>query len=322
MTQIMGNLLSARVRPSAVFDHVGIDYAGPIRLRASAGRGHTSFKGYISVFVCLVTKAVHLEVVSGLDTRSFLHAFKRFISRRGLCSHVYSDCGKNFVGADAELRELFNKNSVKSRAIVDDLSTQGVQWHFNPPAAPHFGGLWEAAVKSFKFHMKRVIGEQTLTFEEMSTLMSSVEACMNSRPLVPLSDDHNDLSALTPAHFLIGRTLLSLPESGHQDENPGLLKRWQLINQMKESMWVRWKRDYLQSLQPRGKWVKEKQNLQVGDLVIISSEQTAPSQWPLGRVLQTFPGSDNLVRAAQVRTYEGSFRRPIQKLILLPRESN
>ena len=69
----------------------------------------------------MVTKAVHLEVVSGLDTRSFLHAFKRFISRRGLCSHVYSDCGKNFVGADAEIRELFNKNSVKSRAIVNNL---------------------------------------------------------------------------------------------------------------------------------------------------------------------------------------------------------
>ena len=85
---------------------------------------------------------------------------------------------------------------------------------------------------------------------------------------------------------------------------------------------MRWKRDYLQSLQPRGKWVKEKQNLQIGDLVIISSEQTAPSQWPLGRILRTFPGSDGLVRAAQVQTCEGSFRRPVQKLILLPQDSD
>ena len=244
MSQLMGNLPLVRVQAADVFSHVGVDFADPIRLKASSGRGRTSFEGYISVFVCLSTKAVHLEVVSGLDTRNFLHAFKRFVSRRGLCSHVYSDCGKNFVGADAELRELFNRNSVKSRTIIDSLSSQGVVWHFNPPAAPHFGGLWEATVKSFKFHMKRVIGDQILTYEEMSTLMSCVEACLNSRPLVPISDDPSDFSALTPAHFLIGRPILSLPEAGHLQENPGSLKRWQLLNQMKESFWIRWSRDY------------------------------------------------------------------------------
>ena len=300
---------------------VRIDFAGPFHLRASSGRGRAHFKGYISVFVCLSTKAVHLEVVSGLDTRSFLNAFKRFISRRGMCSHIYSDCGKNFIGADSEIRELFNRNSAKSRTIVDDVSSQGIEWHFNPPAAPHFGGLWEAAVKSFKFHTKRVIGDQTLTFEEMSTLMSCIEACLNSRPLIPMSDDSEDLSVLTPAHFLIGRPLLSLPEQGHQYENPGTLQRWQLLNQLRESFWLRWRRDYLQSLQTRGKWNKEKANLVVGDLVLISSEQTAPTHWPLGRVTQTFPGSDNLVRTVQVRTSDSSFRRPIHKLILLPGES-
>ena len=115
---------------------------------------------------------------------------------------------------------------------------------------------------------------------------------------------------------------MSLPESGHHGENPGLLKRWQLLNQLKESLWIRWKREYLQSLQPRGKWTKKRQNLMVGDLVIIASEQTAPSEWPLGRIIQTFPGSDGLVRAVQVRTSEGSFRRPIHKLVFLPTMSD
>lgn len=168
--------------------------------------------------------------------------------------------------------------------------------------------------------MKRVIGDQILTYEEMSTLMSCVEACLNSRPLVPISDDPSDLSALTPAHFLIGRPILSLPEAGHLQENPGSLKRWQLLNQMKESFWIRWSRDYLQSLQSRGKWTKEKANVSVGDLVLITSKKTVPTQWPLGRILQTFPGADGLVRVVQVRTSEGSFRRPVHKLILLPKE--
>ena len=129
----MGNLSSARVNVSDIFSHVGIDFAGPIRVRTSPGRGHKSVKGYVCVFVCLSTKAIHLEVVLGLDTRSFLHAFKRFISRRGMCSHIYSDCGTNFIGADAEIKEIFSQHSSKNRVILDDLSSQGIEWHFNPP---------------------------------------------------------------------------------------------------------------------------------------------------------------------------------------------
>ena len=76
-----------------------------------------------------------------------------------LQSCLYSDCGKNFIGADAEIRKLFNKTLKDGREIVDNLSSQGVKWHFNPPPAPHFGGLWEATVKSFKFHMKQLLGD-------------------------------------------------------------------------------------------------------------------------------------------------------------------
>ena len=224
MNQLMGNLPSPRINSSEVFLHVGVDYAGPIQIRSTPGRGFKSTKGYIAVFVCMCTKAVHLEVVSGLDTRSFINAFIRFTSRRGNCAHVYSDCGTNFQGADVEIRRMFQKFSSENKTIVDNLHSRGIQWHFNPPAAPHFGGLWEAAVKSMKHHLRRVIGDHTLTFEELSTLVSGVEACLNSRPLVPLSDDPTDLNSLTPAHFLIGRPILSLPEETSLRRNPSLLK--------------------------------------------------------------------------------------------------
>ena len=135
------------------------------------------------------------------------------------------------------------------------------------------------------------MGEHTLTFEELSTLMTSAEACLNSRPLVALSHDPSDLEALTPAHFLIGRSLMSLPESGHPGVNPALLKRWELINQMRDSLWVRWRREYLQSLQVRGKWNKEQRSFQVGGLVLLTSEQTLPSHWSLARVTRTLPGT-------------------------------
>ncbi|GBM35128.1 hypothetical protein AVEN_40350-1 [Araneus ventricosus] len=136
-------------------------------------------------------------------------ALKRFIARRGKSSDICSDNGTNFVGANNKLRkilkDLFNKESAGK--IEDFIASEGIVWHFNPPATPHFGGLWEAGVKSLNSHLKRVVGNTVLTHEEFSTLVTQVEAVLNSRPLCNLSSDPNDDFVLTPAHFLVGSSL-------------------------------------------------------------------------------------------------------------------
>ncbi|XP_029176117.1 uncharacterized protein LOC114944399 [Nylanderia fulva] len=132
---------------------------------------------------------------------------------------------------------------------------------FNPPSAPHFGGLWEAAVKAVKHHLRRTIGEAKLTFEELSTLLVEVEACLNSRPLGALSDDPDDLDALTPEHFLVGGPLLSIPEPSLLDAQTSRLSRWRLLQQMRDHLWQRWTREYLQGLTPRSKWWTSQGNL-------------------------------------------------------------
>lgn len=209
--QLMGSLPSARVRRCVrPFLHTGVDYCGPFELRASKGRGIKAYKGYIAVFVCLTVKAIHVECVDGLTTDAFLAAFRRFVSRRGLPTDVYSDNGTNFVGAANELNRQFALSSREiENSIADKFVEEGIRWHFIPPASPHFGGLWEAGVKSVKFHLRRIIGESKLTFEEMNTLICQIESCLNSRPLCANSCDPNDLSALTPGHFLIGTDYLS-----------------------------------------------------------------------------------------------------------------
>ena len=210
-----------------------------------------AFKGYIAVFVCLFTRAVHLEVASGYSTEDFLNAYRRFVSRRGICATIASDCGTNFVGANRELRDLFEHAQAQSFEIAHLLANDGTQWLFNPPSAPHFGGLWEAAVKSIKFHLKRVIGDTLLTFEEMTTVLAQIEATLNSRPLQPLRDDPTDSEALTPAHFLIGAPLNSISEPYTLDI--ALPSRWQLLRQMCEHFWSRWSAEYLHELQQRPK---------------------------------------------------------------------
>jgi hypothetical protein len=319
-TQIMGDLPTARVNPARAFVKCGVDYAGPFTLRAIPGRSKVTFKGYLALFVCLTTRAVHLEIVSSLSTDAFLAALKRFTARRGKSSDIYSDCGTNFVGASKELKELLalvNSNPHQQR-VSSHLANEGIRFHFNPPSAPHFGGLWEAGVKSVKHHLHRVVGNTRLTFEEMTTLMAQIEACLNSRPLTPISTDPNDLCALTPGHFLIGESLTAIPEPDITELKANRLSRWQLVQQLYQHFWRRWSGEYLSRLQQRPKWLRHRADIRVNDMVIIKDERFPPLKWKLGRVMEIQPGDDGHTRAVTVRTSEGEFQRPIAKLCLLP----
>jgi hypothetical protein len=193
-----------------------------------------------------------LESVEDYTITGFLAAFRRFVSRRDLPAHMYSDNSTNFHGTDRELQTSFRAMS-SNLTLQVTLANDSVQWHFIPPAAPHFGGLWEAGVKSFKFHLRRVIGSRTLSKADFATLLCQIEACLNSRPIATLSDDPSDLFALTPGHFLIGRPLISIPEESVLKINANRLSRWQLVQAMQEQIWRSWSKDYLHSLQVRNK---------------------------------------------------------------------
>ncbi|XP_014361661.2 uncharacterized protein LOC106713372 [Papilio machaon] len=189
----MGKLPEARLKPTRPFKIAGVDFTGFINIRFSPGRGAKCYKGYICLFVCFVTKAIHLEAVSDLTSSGFIAAFQRFVSRRGYCETLYSDNGTNFIGADRELGEMFDRAKSKLPDELQHLlANEGTAWKYSPPHGPNFGGLWEAGVRSTKMHLKRIIGDSTLTFEELTTVLTQIEACLNSRPLSYLSDNPND----------------------------------------------------------------------------------------------------------------------------------
>jgi hypothetical protein len=311
--QLMVSLPSARVNPGRPFLHSGVDYAGPFLTRVMTVRNTTTLKSYLCIFVCLATKAVHLEAVSDMTTDGFLAAFKRFTARRGASSHLYSDCGTNFGGADNELKEML-LGSQHNEALGHFLLEKGTTWSFNPPSAPHQGGLWEAGVKSVKFHLKRVIGNTVLSFEEFSTVLCRIEACLNSRPLCAMSSDPADFDVLTPGHFLIGEPLNAIPEGDLTDLRQNRLSRWQLTQQMVQHFWRRWSAEYLSTLQQRFKWTSRRADLMVGDLVIIKDDDLPPNKWNRGRITETHPGKDSCVRVVTVNTMTGELKRPIVKL--------
>lgn len=321
-TQLMGNLPPARVTVSKPFSSSGVDFAGPCYLKSSKLRNATLVKAYIAIFVCTVTKAIHIELVSELSTNAFMAAFKRFTSRRGHCGHLYSDCGTNFIGANHELKRMLNraKSSLPSD-LCELLASDGTEWHFIPPGSPHFGGLWEAGVRSTKHHINRVLGDTKLTFEEFSTLLTQIECCLNSRPLSAMSDSVDDFAALTPGHFLVFGPPTIVPHESVVDVPINRLNRWQHIEYMLQSFWKRWTQEYLVTLQNRYKWSSPENSLKINDLVIVKNECLPPSKWLLGRIIDTHPGNDGLVRVVSVKCGNSVFKRPITKLCILPTET-
>ncbi|XP_048000251.1 uncharacterized protein LOC125237304 [Leguminivora glycinivorella] len=205
---LMGNLPTFRVSQIKPFSSVAIDYGGPFDIAFGRGRGAKTYKGYICVFVCTSTKAIHIELASELSTEAFLCVLKRFVARRGRCSNIVSDQGRNFVGASNYLGSLM-------KGAAD---AQEIKFSFNPPGTPHFNGLAEAGIRSVKTHLARVVGNQRLTFEEFYTILTQIESMLNSRPLTPLSSDPSDLSALTPGHFLTLEPLSIVPEENLVDK--------------------------------------------------------------------------------------------------------
>lgn len=314
LTPLMGNLPKERLEPAFPFVNCGVDYAGPMYMLNRKGRGSHLTKCYICLFICFTTRAVHLELVSSLSTQDYILALKRFISRRGKPYQIFSDNGKNFVGAEKELSAIFQD----SKEIIDFASSNNIRFKFIPPYAPHFGGLWEAGVKSCKFHLRRVVGNAKLTFEEFSTVLTQIEAVLNSRPMSPLSSDPNDFLPLTPAHFFIGRPLTAPAYEDLTTTTSTRLTRYDRLEQLKQHFWQRWSREYISELQRRTKWMANKDDIAPNSLVLIKEENVPPFRWRMGRIIRLYSGKDEISRVADIRTATGVIQRACSKICPLP----
>lgn len=340
-TQLMAELPADRVNPNRAFLFVGVDYAGPIEVVERYKTRSSKRKAWIAIFVCLVTRAIHIDVVTEYSAVAFIQCFERFVSRRGHCRRLYSDNGTNFVGAYKELKRAFKE--WHQPCAKDRINNMGTDWIFVTPAAPHQNGISEAAVKSTKFHLRRIMGKLTYTYEHLVTVLTKIEAVLNSRPLHVIYDDPTEPTVITPGHFLIFEPFVLPPPIASPPQASNPIKHLRNEQQQAlESFWKVWRMEYLTSLMQRKKWAKEQEPLKIGQIVVVTDEATSPSHWPLGKIVELLPSKDGLVRSIVIeialpinpddidkenlsKSKKGrattKLTRPVQKVCVLPDET-
>ena len=311
-TQLMAPLPISRLKlpePLRCFAYTAVDYAGPFI--TVQGRGRVQMKRYLCLFTCMSTRAVHLEMSYGLDTDSFLNALYRFINRRGCPDEMTSDNGGNFVGAEKELRVLAAE--LDRHKIVKSTASRGIKWIFNPPLAPHFGGVFEIMIKAAKRAIYAILNSAHVTDEELMSAFIGAEALVNSRPLTYQSCNPRDVLPLTPSNFLHGELGRSaVPVTVDADRHPR--NRWRRVQELIRHFWHRWLQEWIPSLSSRKKWTTSNRDFRVGDVVLMMNSDAVRGHWPLGRVIATHPGKDGHVRVVDVQIGNTVFSRAVTSL--------
>ena len=305
----MANLPSARLQSEEPpFSHTRADCFGPFIIK----KGRMELKGYGCVFICMTTRAIHLEVSPDLTTDSFINALRRFFARRGPSTHLYTDNGTDFTGAERVLKEevkRWNENK-----IHEYLQQQEIEWKFNTPKASHAGGSWERAIRTVRRILQAVMPNTRIDDDALMTVFCEVEAVLNSPPLTEVPLEMGEDLPLTPNHLLRINPKVALPPMVTSVKDCYARNRYKVVQFVADQFWRRWIEEYPATITTRPKWKKEKENICLGDVVLIVDENSAPGNWPLGRVIELCPDKHGLVRSVKVKTKGGCFHRPINKL--------
>jgi len=322
----MAPLPSSRVTPGRAFARTGIDYFGPVYVKHHP----EAKKTWVCLFTCMLTRAIHLELVHDMTAAEFLLSFRRFVARRCTPDLVVSDNAAQFKAVDNTIATAFNQ-MLRMDDVLSHFTTNNIQWQFIVQSAPWMGGFYERLVGVVKRGMRKAIGRSLLTHSQLNTVLVEVEAIVNSRPLVYVGDDIEDI-ILTPAHFLtIGTSTggIHLPEDDAADDpdfqpkettTQALLKLWKSGQRRLQQFWSRWREDYLLNLREAHTSVHKQHRTSVAtspsvnDVVLIKDDLPR-GRWRLGRIIGLTPSADGHVRSATVRTPDKrQLIRPISHL--------
>ncbi|XP_068246822.1 uncharacterized protein [Palaemon carinicauda] len=323
--QRMGQISDERMSPCPAFYHTAVDIFGHFQIKDNVKK-RTTGKAYGVIFNCIVTRAVYIDVVDGYDTYSFLKCFRRFTAVHGYPDTVHTDLGSQLVSASKELK---SDNNWNIHEITEFGAKEGLKWKFNRSAdAAWQNGVSEALIKSVKRSLSMLIGTTILTFSDLQTTFFEIANLMNERPIgIKPGMDVELGTYLCPNDLLLGRASNKVP-SGSWSTSGDTKKRLNFIQNVVDTFWRKWQRDYFPTLIVRQKWHTDKRNVQPGDIVLIKDTNVVRGKWKMGQVVDTETGRDNKVRDVSIRykiqrpgKYKGQsdtvIKRSVHKLVVL-----
>jgi len=292
LDQRMGLLPEDRLKPGPAFSKVMVDLFGPYKVRGEVQK-RISGKAYGIIFTDLVMRAVHIEASFGYDTDSFLLALCRFTSIRGWPDTLYSDCGSQLVGAERELKNVWQ--NLDRTALVRKGTQNGMSWKFGAPDSPWHQGAVESLVKQAKRSIHFAIHNQRMSPVEFLSVCAEVSNLLNERPIGAMPASDSEVNVLTPNNLLLGRASGKNPGSGAFGSTD-LSVQYHFVQAVVDSFWKRWVELCAPALVLHKKWHTSCRNLQPGDVVIVSDTNSLRGEYRLGVVRDVFPGDDGRVR--------------------------
>ena len=321
--QKMSDLPVDRIEQSIPFTYVGVDVFGPWQVVSRRTRAsQASTKRWAVLFTCLWIRAVHIEVVDEMSSSAFINALRRFISIRGQVKHFRSDRGTNFVGATDHINvDVIN---VEDETTKSFLRKSGSVWVFNTPHSSHMGGAWERMIGVTRRILDSMLSNvNNLSHDVLVTFLAEASAIVNGRPIVPVSSDPDCPEVLSPSSLLTLKLNNDQQPVGDMSFKNLYKDLWRRVQQLADTFWLRWKREFLQSLQARSKWHYEQTPVKVNDVVLLKDQTVARNYWPLGRICKVFSSSDDRIRKVEVcviREGKQTFLvRPVVEMVMLVR---
>ena len=305
--QQTANLPVDRLKPEGPFMYCGVDMFGPFNVK----EGRKMLNRYGALFTCLSLRAVHIEVTCNMETDSFIQALRRFIARRGTVRMIRSDNGGNFVGAENEMRRAWEEmDHSKIEGYLNSQSCVWIQWKRNTPVASHMGGVWERQIRTIRSILNSLLKSHTrlLDDESLQTLMAEAEAIVNSRPLTVENINDPGREVLTSNHLLTMKSNVVMPPFGEfQKSDLYCRRRWRTVQYLSNVFWSKWKKKYLQNLQSRQRWTQKKRNFKVDDVILLKEDNVIRNEWPMAKIIETFPSDDGLVRSVNLKLSKAQY---------------
>lgn len=323
----MAPLPKTRVSQATPFSKVGLDYFGPMHTKED--KDSPVVKIWVCLFTCLVTRGVHLEIVSNMTAQSFLMCFRRFVATKGTPCEIISDNAQQFKLSHDVLKQVWGQ-TIQSEEVQSYMSGEGIRWTFIIELAPWMGGFYERMVGLVKRALRKTVGRRLLTLEQLTTLLKECEAVVNSRPLIYVGEDIKSSISITPRHFITLNPYTGIPEMDNDDEDPEykpsensadkLLRIWKKGEKMLEKFWQVWRNEYLLSLRERTQCKHKSPRIQsavcpnVNDVVLIKDD-VPRGQWKLGKLIKLNVSKDRKIRSAEILTSTGKvLKRPLNLL--------